>query len=424
MTTSLDDRPPATRVGHGGAPARKAVIRWAWRLYRREWRRQALVLALLIVAVAATVIGLGVVSNAAALKADPTFGTANTILTLPGSDHELDRDIAALRDRFGSVEGIAHQSVPIPGSVANLDVRGQDPHGSYGHVMLRLDTGRYPSARGEVALTAGAAKTFGVKVGDRWSENGRSLRVVGLVENPLNLLDQFALVVPGQADPPTSVSILLNAGQHAFDTLRLPSRTGLDIAGRGAANQTGAAAVVLVLATLGLLFVGLMAVAGFAVLAHRRQRALGMLAALGATDRHLRLVLLANGAAVGVTAAIAGTVVGLAGWFAVAPAVQSASNHRVDRLSLPWWAVATAVLLTVVTAITAAWWPARAVARLSIATNEVWMKDGERQRRTEWHRVMVWGLLAERLTPQLHKGRLVYVEGRVCTRTFTKADNT
>ena len=32
------------------------------------------------------------------------------------------------------------------------------------------------------------------------------------------------------------------------------------------------------------------------------------------------------------------------------------------------------------------------VARLSIATNKVWTKNGERQRRTEWHRVMVWGL--------------------------------
>jgi len=64
------------------------------------------------------------------------------------------------------------------------------------------------------------------------------------------------------------------------------------------------------------------------------------------------------------------------------------------------------------------------VARLSIATNKVWTKNGERQRRTEWHRVMVWGLPAERLTAQLHKSRLVYVEGRVCTRTFTNADNT
>src|SRR5436189_6053863 len=64
------------------------------------------------------------------------------------------------------------------------------------------------------------------------------------------------------------------------------------------------------------------------------------------------------------------------------------------------------------------------VARLSIATNKVWTKNGERQRRTEWHRVMVWGLPAERLTAQLHEGRLVYVEGRVGTRTFTNADNT
>jgi single-strand DNA-binding protein len=53
----------------------------------------------------------------------------------------------------------------------------------------------------------------------------------------------------------------------------------------------------------------------------------------------------------------------------------------------------------------------RAVARLSIATNEVWMKDGERQRRTEWHRVVVWGPRAERTT-ELRKGTPVYVEGR------------
>jgi putative ABC transport system permease protein len=319
----------------------------------------------LVVAVAATVIGLAVVSNAAELKADPTFGTANTILTLPGTDPNLSGDLAALRRRFGAVEAIAHQTVPIPGSVANLDIRAQSPLGRYGHVMLRLDSGRYPTGPGEVALTAGAAKTFGLHVGDRWAVNGRRLQVVGLVENPLNLLDQFALVAPGQGRPPTSVSILLDAGQQALQTLRLPSHSGLDIAGRGAKHQAAAAAIVLALATLGLLFVGLLAVAGFAVLAHRRQRALGMLACLGASDRHLRLVLLANGAAVGATAAISGTIIGLVGWFAVAPAVASASNHRVDRWSLPWWALAPAILLTFLTAVAAAWWPARTAARLS-----------------------------------------------------------
>jgi single-strand DNA-binding protein len=54
----------------------------------------------------------------------------------------------------------------------------------------------------------------------------------------------------------------------------------------------------------------------------------------------------------------------------------------------------------------------------------VWTKDGERQRRTEWHRVVVWGAQAERLSTQLQKGALVYVEGRLRTRSFTSADNT
>ena len=65
----------------------------------------------------------------------------------------------------------------------------------------------------------------------------------------------------------------------------------------------------------------------------------------------------------------------------------------------------------------------RAVARLSIATNEVWTKNGERQRRTEWHRVVVWGPRAERIAAQLRKGTPVYVEGRLRTRTFTNAEN-
>ena len=42
-----------TRPSDGGVPARRAVVRWAWRLFRREWRQQFLILALITVAVAA-----------------------------------------------------------------------------------------------------------------------------------------------------------------------------------------------------------------------------------------------------------------------------------------------------------------------------------------------------------------------------------
>ena len=45
MSTALRERPADAGTASGGMPARRAVIRWAWRLFRREWRQQLLVLA-------------------------------------------------------------------------------------------------------------------------------------------------------------------------------------------------------------------------------------------------------------------------------------------------------------------------------------------------------------------------------------------
>lgn len=60
------------------------------------------------------------------------------------------------------------------------------------------------------------------------------------------------------------------------------------------------------------------------------------------------------------------------------------------------------------------------VTTLSVATNEVWGgKDGgEKQERTEWHKVVVFGRTAENCANFLKKGRSVYVEGRIQTRDW------
>ena len=59
------------------------------------------------------------------------------------------------------------------------------------------------------------------------------------------------------------------------------------------------------------------------------------------------------------------------------------------------------------------------VANFSIATSENWTdKSGQKQERTEWHRVVVWGKLAELCGKYLTKGRQVYVEGRLQTRSW------
>src|ERR1019366_7204763 len=63
------------RPSDGGVPARRAVTRWAWRLFWREWRQQFLILALITVAVAATILGSSVAGNNPPPK-DAGFGTA------------------------------------------------------------------------------------------------------------------------------------------------------------------------------------------------------------------------------------------------------------------------------------------------------------------------------------------------------------
>jgi single-strand DNA-binding protein len=64
-----------------------------------------------------------------------------------------------------------------------------------------------------------------------------------------------------------------------------------------------------------------------------------------------------------------------------------------------------------------------AVSTLNMATTETWTdKGGQRQEKTEWHRVVFWGKVAESLTEYLTKGKQVYVEGRLETRQWNDKD--
>lgn len=61
----------------------------------------------------------------------------------------------------------------------------------------------------------------------------------------------------------------------------------------------------------------------------------------------------------------------------------------------------------------------QAVTNFTLATDETYKdRSGERQKRTEWHRVVLWGKLAEIAQQYLKKGMLVYIEGRIQTRQW------
>ncbi|MBF0368678.1 MAG: single-stranded DNA-binding protein [Magnetococcales bacterium] len=62
----------------------------------------------------------------------------------------------------------------------------------------------------------------------------------------------------------------------------------------------------------------------------------------------------------------------------------------------------------------------RPIANLSLATSDSWNdKQGQRQERTEWHRVVVFGKLAEIIQQYLRKGSKIYIEGKLQTRKWT-----
>jgi putative ABC transport system permease protein len=360
VSTPVLERPAhaAPGGGSGGFPARRAVIRWAWRMFRREWRQQLLILSLIVVAVAATLVGVAVSTNTP-LPASTGFGTAQDMATFTAPDPHLASQIGALKHRFGRVDVIENQTIAVPGSIDTYNLRAQDPHGAFGQPMLSLVSGHYPAGPGEVAVTSGVAADFRLRLGELWQ--GR--RVTGIVENPQNLLDEFALVAPGQVHAPTAVTVLFDA--PGVDTSRIGPNV-VSVTTVANKNVLNPETITVAGVTLGMLLIALVGVGGFTVVAQRRLRSIGMLAAQGATDRNVRLVVQANGVVVGAAGAIAGAALGLVAWLVYRPVLESSTHHAIGVLSLPWLVVGLAMLLAVVATYLAASRPAHAVTRIPV----------------------------------------------------------
>jgi putative ABC transport system permease protein len=368
--TALAHPSTLRRPANGGVAARRAVVRWAWRMFRREWRQQVLVIALLTVAVAAAIGSVTIAYNSGAAD-DAEFGSANNLLRFDGADQgKLEAGLAAARERFGTIDVIGHRSLRVPGSLDPVEFRAQDPRGPYGGTRLALLRGSYPAGPGQVAVTDGVATLLGLETGDPLALGDRRRTVVGIVENPRDLSDEFALVSPSSAGAPDVVTVLVDADTATVDAFLDTSAGGERSAFAGSeareSNRGADALAMFSVATVFLLLATLVAAAGFAVIAQRRLRQLGALAAIGATEKHLRLVLLPNGVVVGAIGALIGAILGLAIWLALVPTLEPAVGHRIDRLSLPWTLLVAIVSVAVLGATAAAWWPGRAVARIPV----------------------------------------------------------
>lgn len=342
----------------------RAVAHWAWRMFRRDWRGQALVLILLSVAVAVSSYGAAF-GHALAPSDQASFGSANARIRFTADAEQAAAVLAAARSRFGTVDEITDTTVPLPGSVRQLDLRTQDPHGALGSLTLRLRTGRYPTGRGEIALTPEMSQFLDAAVGTTVTLDAVKRQVVGLVENPADLGDTFALVSSVPGGEQTRYTLLVRASSQQLAAFRaaapLPGGVTVDTP-TYYSHDLG----VLLVVALGMILVAVISLTAFLVLAQRRVRQLGMLAAIGATRRQVRNVTVIHGLIVGGIAAVAGTAASAISWTVTSSVIAKASGRRVSWSSAPLWLVLTPALMGVAASAVAAWWPARTMARVPV----------------------------------------------------------
>lgn len=382
MTMYRDERPVREPEDpRRAAMARRSLSRWALRLAVREWKQRVLIVLLIAVASAATLLGIAVASATPGKPNAGIYGTAQTLVELPPGTRDLPAVIARIEKAYGAASVVYDQQI-ITGQAGGADLRAQDPAAPYTQVLLGLVSGRYPSGAGQVAVTSGLARLYGLSTGSTWhvpagsgAAAGRAFTVAGIVEDPSNLLDEFALVAPGQLAGPgqltSSGRVRVFLGE-SMDSAAA-SRAG-DVIPAGAVvteptpngNFFSPATIVLIVSVIGLVFIGLVATAAFTVMAQRRQRALGMLASLGATEADVRFVLIADGLFAGVTGTVLGAAAALGAWLWYSPHLATATAHTVDPFNLPWAAVVIGMLLAVATSVIAAVWPGRTVSKVPV----------------------------------------------------------
>ena len=115
----------------------------------------------------------------------------------PAPIPRLTADIAAIAGRWGPADLIEERDITA-GTGQSVQLRAESPHGHYNAPLLSLVSGTYPAGPAQVALTSQVAAQSGAHAGGTWQAGGTTWQVTGIVQDPSNLADQFALVAPGQ----------------------------------------------------------------------------------------------------------------------------------------------------------------------------------------------------------------------------------
>jgi putative ABC transport system permease protein len=358
----------------------RALTRVAWRDIARHRGRSVLITLLVLLPVAAMVGGVSIfrTSQISQDRQDTgRMGRADLVANLQTED-ELRPYLpdGSVVEREVQTEG----HLVIAGARLSIDLRGLNLDG-LAQGMLTLVDGRLPHGPTEVAVSASTAKLAKVGLGGTINLEGRQpATVVGLIEYPLYLDYRVVLVDPSTvtlaADEFSTWLVGLPEGADPGAIVDSTYQPGtdiqeIDLAARGPGRlgsygEDSTSGTILVLGALALVEAALIASAAFAVSIRRRQRELGLLAAIGATTRQLAGIVVAEAATLGILACIGGVIVGLLGALAMTPWLDDLTQHRNGPLVIDGPGMVGPVVVGFVAAIIAAIVPARTVSRVPV----------------------------------------------------------
>lgn len=379
--TVIDAPPvPVERRPRGGAVRRLTSARLGVRLARRELRRRPgrTVLVLLLVflptaVMGAVVTGIRTTDRSLAEEVASVWGRADGGVILGPSAGELDQIRSALPG--GSRVLVEHQMQDRVRMgdrrtyVEVNDVQLDDPIGEGRFGSLE---GRLPQASGEAVLSTDAASGMGVDVGDTFTPDrlGTALTVVGIIEVRAGH-DHIVYTpgpVPGVGE--TRVSVDLPPGTEDLDG-EAPTADGSTTLAPVSSffgpeeNETVDVFWSYVGGGVGLVVLGTVITAAFAVGARRQLRSVGLLSSSGASPSTVKWFLVAQGAVAGLVGSIVGVTSAVLALRAIpADVVNGLAGRPIEGVTVRFADLLPIVVIGTLAASIAAWLPARSAARV------------------------------------------------------------